>query len=361
MLRYLISFAYQNPLATSASETTSIGNKTELFPIVDPAVDGPDCNKDCADCTINFPPRFKVNAGRELYGSVKPFVKHVLVATGKADWAPMAESEAGSLMAAFAWGWFKPKKGKMMVSASNLSIDAERNNSAINGNQGQGQGQDQGLQQENATTVLILPSFTFVDKVTPSRIPEFMERFIDSSPDPDVETQQDQDQTGPSPPPPSSSKAEGQAEAEAGTEAERHGQIPHPAHPSQHTLTTRPCPRDYIILLCSHNRRDARCGISAPLIRRELERHLRPLGLHRDEDDTRPGGVGILYVSHVGGHKFAANVLIYRREAEQMIWLARVRPADCEAIVKQTVLKGKVVHVDQLRGGFDVKRGVASW
>lgn len=107
-------------------------------------------------------------------------------------------------------------------------------------------------------------------------------------------------------------------------------------------------------------------------------------------DDDRPGGVGIYFISHVGGHKYAANVMVYRRRdfhwykkdaaaagdnkdgkeeetggdegAAQGIWIARVRPEDCEGIVKFTVLQGKVVKPGhQLRGGFDRERGVVSW
>lgn len=49
-------------------------------------------------------------------------------------------------------------------------------------------------------------------------------------------------------------------------------------------------------------------------------------------------------------------------EGSQCIWLARVRPEDCEGIIKQTVLKGKVVKPErQLRGGFDRGRGLVSW
>lgn len=124
---------------------------------------------------------------------------------------------------------------------------------------------------------------------------------------------------------------------------------------------------------------------------------MRPLGLYRDLHDERPGGVGIYFISHTGGHKFAANVMIYRRqatkniegpkrevegksgeieeldvvkddtresirEAGQCIWLARVRPEDCEGIAKFTVLQGKVVKPErQLRGGFDRGRGLISW
>ena len=129
--------------------------------------------------------------------------------------------------------------------------------------------------------------------------------------------------------------------------------------------------------------------------------------------DDRPGGVGIYFISHVGGHKFSANVMIYRRsdavgkrrgradvlgnangviedgtreengteggeedrvgmemkakgweeeEGAQCIWLARVRPEDCEGIIKYTVLQGKVVKPErQLRGGFDRAKGLTSW
>jgi hypothetical protein len=129
------------------------------------------------------------------------------------------------------------------------------------------------------------------------------------------------------------------------------------------------------------------------LLRKELERHLRPLGLFRDLDDERPGGVGIYFISHVGGHKYSANVMVYRRPnafglddverakvegdlrpkrkeseeeenlgAAQCIWLARIKPEDCENLVKFTVLQGKVVKPEkQLRGGFDRSKGVMSW
>jgi Sucrase/ferredoxin-like len=41
---------------------------------------------------------------------------------------------------------------------------------------------------------------------------------------------------------------------------------------------------------------------------------LRAGGLLRDAHDLREGGAGIFFVSHVGGHKFSANMLVYRRE-----------------------------------------------
>lgn len=104
--------------------------------------------------------------------------------------------------------------------------------------------------------------------------------------------------------------------------------------------------------------------------------------------------MGVYFISHVGGHKYSANVMVYRKadafgldniqrgkldgevcppprkgegESEQMgaaqcIWIARVRPEDCEGLVKFTVLQGKVVKPEsQLRGGFDRQRQVFSW
>ncbi|KAJ5652080.1 hypothetical protein N7507_009506 [Penicillium longicatenatum] len=277
-----------------------------LFPKVDPAKDGPDCLKDCADCTIEYPSKVKIENSRPLYGHIKEIQAHVLIATGRSDWKEKVGHEHGSLMEAFDQSSAKSKLGRLMVSASNLTTPDHSGKQDLT----------------KPTTVLILPSFTFVDSVSQADVPDLVHRFIDN---------------------PSDEKNGSTAISASG-------------------MTARPCELDYVILLCSHRRRDARCGITAPLIKRELERHLRPLGLDRDADDTRPGGAGIFFVSHVGGHKFSANVLIYRKKDQQMIWLARVRPEHCEGLVKYTLLQGKVVHPEsQLRGGFDRARGLTSW
>jgi hypothetical protein len=217
------------------------------------------------------------------------------------------------------------------------------------------------------TTVLLLPAFTIVENVLPSSVPELITRYINTAPTTSTLL--------------SSSRIP--------------AALPDPpAEPS--SLVSRPSPHRALILLCSQGTRDARCGQSAPLLRKELERHLRPLGLFRDLDDERPGGVGIYFISHVGGHKYSANMMVYRRPnafglddasrtsapdgelmpdpakmlaaddleqgAAQCIWLARIRPEDCENVVRFTVLQGKVVKPErQLRGGFDRGRGLSSW
>lgn len=225
------------------------------------------------------------------------------------------------------------------------------------------------------TSVLLLPSLTIVENVTPTDAPRLVSEYISVA----LTT------TTPA------------LEPNRPIVAEPRGRMPG-------RLWHRPSPHRALILLCSQGTRDARYGQSAPLLRQELERHLRPLGLFRDLDDERPGGVGVYFVSHVGGHAYGADMMVYRRPdafgvdgvrradlakgevlmprktgmvrqaaqegeeyeedvgATQCIWLARVKPEDIEGVVKYTVLQGKVVKPEtQLRGGFDRSKGLTSW
>ncbi|KAK4232474.1 Sucrase/ferredoxin-like-domain-containing protein [Podospora fimiseda] len=327
---------------------------SELFPVVDKEVDGEDCDRDCDNCAIQYPKGFKIDEEDKLYGFVKGWSTHVLVATGKTDWVRDVADEKGSVMQALSHEK-GPTNGRLIVSASNIPTP------------------HQTTSYSEPTTVLLLPAFTVVENVTPATVPILMS-IINDAP------------TNTSPLVPVSIPKSLEAPLPEATPA------------ALREITTRPSPHRALILLCSQKTRDARCGQSAPLLRKEFQRHLQPLGLYRDLDDERPGGVGIYFISHVGGHKYSANVMIYRRQdafgldevqmgklteeerqrvvpikkeeakegndfgAAQCIWLARVRPEDCEGIIKWTVLQGKVVKPDrQLRGGFDRGKGMMSW
>lgn len=346
--------------ATSAFTSQSTSGPTEqestsLFCKVNPADDGEDCFNDCASCTIKYPAKFKIDTKEELYGKVDAWATHLLVATGKTDWVKDISDEDGSVMQAIAKNCPPPDNGKMKLSASNIPVPENHHDHEVG---------------SQPTTTLILPSFKFVDNVTPDLASDLIRFFVNNAPT---------------------------------TTTPLNGPLSSNSLPSSNAndltpLRSRPCPHAAVILLCSQKTRDARCGQSAPLLKREFERHLRPLGLYRDLEDDRPGGVGIYFISHVGGHKYAANVIVYRRRdfnwyskqkeeqdkaesnmpraenssemenatadegANQGIWLARVRPEDCEGIVKFTVLQGKVQKPEtQLRGGFDRERGLTSW
>jgi (2Fe-2S) ferredoxin len=98
------------------------------------------------------------------------------------------------------------------------------------------------------------------------------------------------------------------------------------------------------IYACTHNARDRRCGVIGQLVIRRLREYLAsssPSGMH----------VEVFGCSHVGGHKFAGNVAIYRPEWRQGVWYGRITPDDVEAIINKTVCEGKVLG-SHWRGGL---------
>ncbi|MCJ1313379.1 hypothetical protein MMC25_007057 [Agyrium rufum] len=398
----------KNPINGSTFSTAP--TETALFPVVDPAIDGEDCEHDCDSCTIHYPSKFKIDEEEKLFGQVKGWATHMLVATGKTDWLRDVEDEKGSVMEAVRDCGMKPSNGRLMLSASNIPLPTDH--------------QSAPSAADRPTSVLLLPSFTIVEEVTPASVSALITQCVSTSATnttPFTPSKNSQSTTATSEQPeepPSSAPPQLVSEAvESSSIVPSTPSSTIPANPSDPPISTnaptpfktRPCPHQYLILLCSQKTRDARCGQSAPLLRREFERHLRPLGLYRDLHDERPGGVGIYFISHVGGHKFSANLMIYRRRtakalisarvdgaketggkregesrammlvddgdekedvneieddgsAAQCIWLARVRPEDCEGIVKYTILQGKVRKPErQLRGGFDREKGVCSW
>lgn len=135
---------------------------------------------------------------------------------------------------------------------------------------------------------------------------------------------------------------------------------------------------DVLILICGHGGRDARCGLMGPLLRGEFEEKLTRarIDLRRGAADEAGAGedAGLMtarvgLVSHVGGHKFAGNVIIYlppqlrladgKRHplAGHGIWYGRVEPRHAEGLVEETILKGNVV-ADLFRGGIDARRQI---
>lgn len=80
---------------------TGSARASELFPQTRPDVDGEACKHDCDSCTVKYPRHFKVEESHPLYGNIKPWSTHVIVATSKSDWKRDVEDERGSVMEAF--------------------------------------------------------------------------------------------------------------------------------------------------------------------------------------------------------------------------------------------------------------------
>ncbi|KAF9880987.1 hypothetical protein CkaCkLH20_01137 [Colletotrichum karsti] len=83
---------------------------------------------------------------------------------------------------------------------------------------------------------------------------------------------------------------------------------------------------DVLVLVCGHGGRDMRCGVMGPVLRDEFERQFEGLGVgvsrgpvEVDEGDgeriAAPEGRGMSarvgLISHIGGHKFAGNCIVY--------------------------------------------------
>lgn len=111
MLKSLINGAKALAIGNSGSKAAI----NELFPAVDPAVDGEDCTRDCESCSIQYPKNFKIDESDDLYGFVKGWSTHLLVATGKSDWVRDVADEKGSVMQAIA-GERAPSNGVRLPS-----------------------------------------------------------------------------------------------------------------------------------------------------------------------------------------------------------------------------------------------------
>lgn len=122
-----------------------------------------------------------------------------------------------------------------------------------------------------------------------------------------------------------------------------------------------------IILICGHGGRDQRCGVMGPLLQSEFTRVLGRKGFQVSETPVDSDGSACIgQISHVGGHKYAGNVIIYvppsyRQRGNQLagagIWYGRVEPKHVEGIVDQTIIQGKVI-ADQFRGGIEHDGGI---
>ena len=137
------------------------------------------------------------------------------------------------------------------------------------------------------------------------------------------------------------------------------------------------------ILICSHNTRDSRCGVLGPLLRDEFSKYLSSQRFsvyteHFSSGPTiidknpmsSPSSINLGLISHIGGHKWAGNVILYIPPdwkavtsdhtgpneqtsplAGMGIWYGRVEPKHVPGIVDETLIRGNVIR-DLFRGGI---------
>lgn len=128
------------------------------------------------------------------------------------------------------------------------------------------------------------------------------------------------------------------------------------------------------IMICSHRKRDKRCGVTAAILGKEFKRILRAKNIYGDAE----GDVEIWMISHIGGkyplsffivpfmfadlflpflisffsigHKFAGNVIVHKSDG-MAVWYGRVDPCHCQAIVDVTIEQDQVIQ-ELYRGGM---------
>eukprot|EP00252_Welwitschia_mirabilis_P018634 TRINITY_DN4141_c0_g1_i3.p1 TRINITY_DN4141_c0_g1~~TRINITY_DN4141_c0_g1_i3.p1 ORF type:complete len:315 (+),score=56.66 TRINITY_DN4141_c0_g1_i3:247-1191(+) len=92
------------------------------------------------------------------------------------------------------------------------------------------------------------------------------------------------------------------------------------------------------IFVCAHASRDKRCGACGPALIKKFNEEIQNQHL-KDKVTVRP-------CSHVGGHKYAGNVIVYGPNPDNEItghWYGYVTPEDVPLILEQHIGKGKIV------------------
>ncbi|SCV00195.1 LAMI_0G03466g1_1 [Lachancea mirantina] len=111
----------------------------------------------------------------------------------------------------------------------------------------------------------------------------------------------------------------------------------------------RPYTRD-LILVCGHYQRDIRCGVIAPRLIEELRR-----------TDSVDPDVDLGIISHIGGHKFAGNLLYYKQYKSNDggytgvdgLWFGKVTPQAVEVLMNG--LRDGKIHEEWFRGAVSMR------
>lgn len=95
------------------------------------------------------------------------------------------------------------------------------------------------------------------------------------------------------------------------------------------------------VFVCSHSAKDRRCGFCGPILIERFEQEIEKAGL--------VGQVVVRACSHIGGHKYAGNVIIFRPsegEGKQAHghWFGYVTPDDVPVLLEEHIGKGEIIE-----------------
>ncbi|KAI7724891.1 hypothetical protein M8C21_025817, partial [Ambrosia artemisiifolia] len=90
------------------------------------------------------------------------------------------------------------------------------------------------------------------------------------------------------------------------------------------------------IFVCSHSSRDKRCGFCGPILIKKFKEEAELRGLDN---------VSVSACSHVGGHKYAGNLIIYSVQDKKVSghWYGYVTPSDVPELLDNHIGKGEII------------------
>ncbi|CAG8568693.1 7306_t:CDS:2, partial [Racocetra fulgida] len=231
----------------------------------------------CASCADpcfdhkSYPPYLKIDYKSTLEGTVKPYIKHVLISTGKSDWNSHIEDECGSLAANLNKvikcdsekknsqkekkkdSPRKEKRNKVEAGYVNANGEIEKPRIVITNSDRLNSDNDPSFTKGN--DILLFPDNILIRNVPPKYASDFYKKFLLSTLD----------------------------EKDLYT---------------SFNFTVEPMPYKAVIVICSHKRRDKRCGITGPILKDEFNKVLKEKGLDLENNNN---GVAVLLSSHTGG------------------------------------------------------------
>lgn len=246
-LKTLGSFIASSPPKTTAEPEEP---QVEIDQIPPQEIVVKDCDTCVEECDEHpqYPSYLDFDNQSPLLGSMSPYGRHFMISTAQSDWPERIEEDYGTLAANLqALLVAQPMSWRTFVT--NTSLIPQYGTTA-----------------SCSLDVVILPDNIIVGNVTPDDAQLLYDVFV---------------------------------------------KMPLPTEPVDITkfkdigeLGVYPNPFENMILICSHRKRDKRCGVTAPILAREFDHVLRELDIHDGE-----GGTSVSMVSHVGGKAYSVYII----------------------------------------------------
>ncbi|KAK3499347.1 Sucrase/ferredoxin-like-domain-containing protein [Neurospora hispaniola] len=348
-------------VAPSFRRTYAARGAPAVFPTID-TCPSPTCS--CAP-TPSFPEGFEIDHTTPLNGLMPNHAQQVLICTGKDDWPSKIEDDDNGQNHAAMLRDLIGRGGPYSdpfhnISVLNVSFPPSSSPSSASSPADQ---EATNTTAPTTTSIYLLPDFKYIPSLSsdPNHVKALVKAHLLPEKLHPVHNH--------SPP------------------AKREALLRDPSYADMLPGGVRDIRNEVIVLICGHGGRDQRCGVYGPLLRSEFETRLAEQGQQQQQQgpgievlkgaaekavdlEKKKGvwGARVGLISHIGGHKFAGNVIVYippglksyddsdvpHPLAGHGIWYGRVEPKHVEGIVKETIKKGNVIK-ELFRGG--IKQG----